>query len=93
MSRDILEVTLTLPDGEVLRGSGRNLAETVDQIYNETSSPVGRQHAVWIEPLRTGYAIKAEQRYDGPFRVRFADAAGVAVEATVVSEVRAKKVA
>lgn len=93
MSRAILEVTLTLPDGEVLRGSGRNLTETVDQMYNETLSPAGRQHAVWIEPLRKGHATKAEQRYQGPFRVRFADGAGAPVEATVVSEVRAKKAA
>jgi len=66
MSRQILEITLHLADGQVLTGRGRNLPATMEHIYNEALHPTPRRRVRFIEPLKTG-----QDRYRGTYQVRF----------------------
>ena len=66
MSRQILEVTLHLPDGQVLTGRGRNVPATMEHIYNQALHSTPRRHVSFIEPLKAGL-----DRYRGDYQVRF----------------------
>jgi hypothetical protein len=76
MSRQILEITLRLPDGHVLTGRGRNLLVTMERIYNQAISPAPRCHVLLVEHLKAGYEKRGEHRYQGPFHARFAKRGG-----------------
>jgi len=66
MSRQILEITLRLPDGRELKGRGRNVPATMERIYNEALNPAPRRHVRFIEPLESG-----QRRYYGTYNVQF----------------------
>ncbi len=44
MSRQILEITLHLPDGRELTGRGRNVPATMERIYNQALTPTPLLH-------------------------------------------------
>ncbi len=56
MSRQILEITLHLPDGRVLAGRGRNVPATMELIYNQALTPTPRRHVRFI-PFLFGLAL------------------------------------
>jgi hypothetical protein len=66
VSRQILEITLHLPDGQVLTGRGRNVPATMEHIYNLALHPTPRRRVRFIEPLKA-----AQDRYRGAYQVRF----------------------
>ena len=76
MSRQILEITLRLPDGQVHTGRGRNLLVTMERIYNQAVSPAPRCHVTLVERLKTGYVKRGEHKYQGTFHARFAKRGG-----------------
>ena len=90
MSRQILEITLRLPDGQVLSGRGRNLPATIERVYNQALRPTPRRYVTLMEPLKSGYVKKGEHRYQGTFHARFAQRGGdpASPEGIVVVEVR-----
>ena len=53
MSRQILEITLRLPDGRELTGGGRNVPATMERIYNQALTPTPRRHVRFMEPLKS----------------------------------------
>jgi len=66
VSRQILEITLHLPDGQVLAGRGRNVPATMEHIYNRALNPNPRRHVRFTEPLKA-----VPDRYRGTYHVRF----------------------
>jgi len=66
VSRQILEITLHLPDGQVLTGRGRNVPATMEHIYNQALHPTPRRRVRFIEPLTTG-----QDRYLGTHQIQF----------------------
>ncbi len=66
MSRQILKITLRLPDGQELTGRGRNVPATMERMYNEALTPTPRRHVRFMEPLESG-----QRRYYGSFLVQF----------------------
>ena len=66
MSRQILEITLHLIDGQVLTGRGRNVPATMERIYNQALNPKPRRHVRFTEPLKAG-----PDRYRGTYHVQF----------------------
>ncbi len=76
MSRDMLHVTIHLPDGKSLEGMGRNLPSTIEKVYNKAFGKHHGRHAVILEQLRTGHAGMAEHRYEGTFDGGVVDDAG-----------------
>jgi len=93
MSRPILEITLRLPDGQVLTGRGRNLPATMERIYNQALGPTSRAYVTLMERLETGHVKKGEHRYQGTFHARFARRSGDPAGSVgiVVAEVREPK--
>jgi hypothetical protein len=90
MSRQILEITLRLPDGQVLHGRGRNLPATIERVYNEALRPTPRRYVTLLEHFKSGYVKKGEHRYQGTFHARFAErgSESASPEGIVVVEVR-----
>ncbi len=84
MSRQILEITLCLPDGRVLTGRGRNVPATMERIYNQALTPTCRRHVRFIEHLKSG-----ESRYHGTYNVQFGYRSGdnTTLDGFVVAEV------
>lgn len=76
MSRQILEITLRLPDGQVLNGRGRNLPATIERVYNQALRPTPRRYVTLLEHFKSGYVKKGEHRYQGTFHARFAQRGG-----------------
>jgi len=66
VSRQILEITLHLIDGQVLTGRGRNVPATMERIYNQALNPKPRRHVRFTEPLKAG-----PDRYRGTYHVQF----------------------
>jgi hypothetical protein len=66
MSRQILEITLRLPDGRVLTGHGRNVPAMMERIYNQALNPTPRRRVRFMEHLKSG-----ESRYLGAYHVQF----------------------
>ena len=66
VSRPILEITLHLPEGQVLTGRGRNVPATMERIYNQALNPQPRRHVKFIHGLKPG-----ESRYRGTYNVEF----------------------
>jgi len=66
MSRQILQITLHLPDGRELTGRGRNVPATMERIYNQALTPTPRRHVRFMEPLESG-----QRRYYGTYNVQF----------------------
>lgn len=86
MSRQILDLTLRLPDGKVLKGRGRNLVATVERVYNQAQGTV-HGHVLLAEHLKRGYVAKGEDRYQGTFHARFMTRGGALTD-PVVAEVK-----
>jgi hypothetical protein len=66
VSRQILEITLRLPDGQVLKGRGRNVPGTMETIYNQALHPTPRRRVKFIEPLKA-----TQDRFRGAYNVQF----------------------
>jgi len=66
VNRQILAITLHLPDGQVLAGRGRNVPATMEHIYNQALNPQPRRHVRFTEPLKAG-----PDRYRGVYHVQF----------------------
>jgi len=62
----ILEITLHLPDGQILMGRGRNVPATMERIYNQALSPQPRRHVEFMGHLNSG-----KSRYRGTHQVQF----------------------
>ena len=88
MSRQILEITLLLPDGRVLTGRGRNLEATMERMYNHALSPTPRRHVKFMEHLKPG-----QSRYRGTYPVQFGYRSGhnAILDEVVTAEVGAPK--
>ncbi len=84
MSRQILEITLRLPDGQVLTGRGRNVPTTMEHIYNQALTQTPRRHVRFVEPLKSG-----QNRFHGTYNVQFGYRSGdnTALDGVVVAEV------
>ena len=84
MSRQILEITLRLPDGRELTGRGRNVPATIERIYNQALTPTPRRHVRFMEPLKSG-----QRRYYGTYHVQFGYRSGhdTTLDGVVVAEV------
>ncbi len=84
MSRQILEITLRLPDGRELTGRGRNVPATMERIYNQALTPTPRRHVRFMEPLESG-----QRRYYGTYHVQFGYRSGhdTTLDGVVVAEV------
>ena len=84
MSRQILGITLHLPDGQVLTGRGRNVPATMERIYNQALNPQPRRHVKFMEHLKSG-----ESRYLGTYQVQFSYHTGdsTILDGTVRAEV------
>ncbi len=84
MSRQILEITLRLPDGRVLTGRGRNVPATMELIYNQALTPTPRRHVRFMEHLKSG-----QGRYHGTYNVQFGYRSGdkTTLDGVVVAEV------
>ena len=84
MSRQILEITLRLPDGRELTGRGRNVPATMERIYNQALTPTPRRHVRFMEPLKSG-----QRRYYGTYHVQFGYRSGhdTTLDGVVVAEV------
>ncbi len=95
MSKQLLTISLALPDGKVLTGRGRNLPAAIRRIYNEAAGEERCSQITLTEHLKTGYATVAERRYQGTFHAQLANRAGEVthVVATVLEEVRGGKAA
>ena len=90
MSRQMLEITLRLPDGQALTGRGRNLPATIERVYNQALRPTPRRYVTLLEHFKSGYVKQGEHRYQGTFHARFATRGGDTAnpEGIVVVEVR-----
>jgi hypothetical protein len=84
MSRQILEITLHLPDGRVLTGRGRNVPAMLERIYNQALNLTPRRHVRFMEHLKTG-----ESRYRGTYHVQFGYRSGhnTTLDGVMVAEV------
>ena len=84
MSRQILEITLRLPDGRVLTGRGRNVPATMERVYNQALNSTPRRHVRFMEHLNPG-----EGRYRGTHQVQFGYRSGsnTTSDGVVVAEV------
>ncbi|HIN06478.1 MAG TPA: hypothetical protein EYM65_09615 [Dehalococcoidia bacterium] len=84
MSRQILEITLRLPDGRELTGRGRNVPATMERIYNQDLTQPPRRHVRFMEPLKSG-----QRRYYGTYNVQFGYRSGhdTTLDEVVVAEV------
>ena len=60
MSRQILEITLRLPDGRVLTGRVRNLEATMERMYNQALNPTPRRQVKFM-----GHLKPRQSRYRG----------------------------
>lgn len=78
MSRDILDITVHLSDGQVLTDKGRNVPATLERMYNQVVAPKSKRFVTIVEPVGRGYLKKGQLRYEGTFHVRFAERGGVA---------------
>ncbi len=85
MSRQILEITLRLPDGRELTGRGRNVPATMERIYNQALTPTPRRHVRFMEPLESG-----QRRYYGTYHVQFGYRSGhdTTLDGVVAAEVK-----
>ncbi|MSQ06546.1 MAG: hypothetical protein EXR46_05035 [Dehalococcoidia bacterium] len=66
MSRQILEITLRLADGQVLKGRGRNVPATMEHIYNQALQATPRRRVKFIEPLKA-----TQDAFRGAYQVQF----------------------
>jgi hypothetical protein len=66
VSRQILEITLRLPDGQVLKGRGRNVPATMEHIYNQALHSTPRRRVKFIEPLKA-----TQDGFRGAYQVQF----------------------
>jgi hypothetical protein len=62
----IVDITLRLPDGQVLTGRGRNVPATMERIYNQALSPKPKRHVRFMEHSKPG-----QNRYRGTYNVQF----------------------
>lgn len=95
MSKQILTISLQLPDGKVLTGRGRNLPGAIRRIYNEAAGEETCSQITLTERLKTGHTTAKEHRYQGTFHAQLANRRGeiTHVVATVLEEVRGGKAA
>ena len=84
MSRQILQITLHLPDGRELTGRGRNVPAAMERIYNQDLTPTPRRHVRFMEPLESG-----QRRYYGTYNVQFGYRSGhdTTLDGVVVADV------
>jgi hypothetical protein len=66
LSRKILEVTLHLPDGQVLKGRGRDVPATMEHLYDSALHLTPRRHVNFVGLLNPGI-----DRYRGAYKVQF----------------------
>ena len=73
MSRQVLEVTMHLPDGVVRKGWGRNLPSIMERLYNQACNPKPARHMRLIDGLnlKTGHLKSGELRYEGTYNIQF----------------------
>ncbi len=66
MSRQILEITLRLSNGQVLKGRCRNVPATMEHIYNDALHLAPRRRVKFVEPLKA-----TQDGYRGAYQVQF----------------------